>query len=281
MRTTIDLTELVTYSYCPERERRRRFDPNAGLSPLEVKYRSNLRKVLVAFYTEMADGRVMTEAELRRRWSTLWEVPISSLTTRAFAKRSASTLNSLMTDDERMIMRGTKAINKLAERRMNSSISVLVVDEPFSLTVDGLTITGRHDLVFEDHRGQRWIVDWTDQDVKIEPKYYLKHTLLSEGFHRQYGQPAGVLIDYLLTLGDYIEPSVRHPYIQQEQLKEAGALAASVSHQHIYRRIGSWCGKCPYKSACLGVKKDVPPKRPPGRPRKHPLPLAKTVRKSV
>ena len=271
MRTTLDLEELNGYAFCPEFERRRKGDPDAGLSPAEAKYRRTLRKLLVRFYTELADDNLLKESVLRRMWSTMWEIPIAGFQNRSFKKGAAATFNGMLTDDERMILRGVKVINGLAGRQMNKKIAPVIVDEPFSLVLDGITIVGRFDLVFEDEAGHFWIVDWTQEHARFDPKYSFKHTLLAEGFRQQTGRNAGVLVDYLLTLGNLVEGAPRDAGETALQVQEAATIALAIVEDLNFRRIGKWCGSCRYKPDCFGTK-HVQSRQTRNRPRKRSLP---------
>lgn len=270
MRTTVDLDELAVYRDCPERERRRKLDPQAGIAPIEKQYQDRMRGLLVRFYGELLSGNVPTEAELRRSWSRMWEIP-AGMTTRTFNKANASFLNAILSNEERMLARGAAAINQFLARPMHQSIVPVMVDEPFSIQAGKILITGRFDLVFEDKRHNYWIVDWTSQPGRYDTRYDLKHAVLANSFEQKTGRKAGILIDYIRTLGDYIEPSKRTEDEQSKQVLEAVSIAEALAANIHYRRMGPHCQQCPFQASCIGVKV-VQAKRPRGRPRTRPVP---------
>lgn len=264
MRTVISVGELDTFRQCPERERRRKLDTPG--TQIERDYRSRMRTLLVRYYAEMLEGNLLTEAQVRRLWSTLWEVSIQ--TTRQFEKHNASFLNAMMSPEEKMLLRGATVINKITSRRLNGQIRPVVVDEAFSLERGSFTLAGTYDLVFVDRAGTYVIVDWTEWMVKDEKPFELRYAVMLEAFKQTFAHDATILTDYILTLGDYLVPSPRSVGETSRQVDEAFQIARALSLETSYRIVGDHCRQCPYRGPCIGGKLELV-KRPPGRPRKQ------------
>ena len=250
MRSSIDIEEVVTYAACPERERFRKLADSE--SELEKKYKQCVRTILVRYYGELMDGHAMTYNELRRMWSTYWDIPVN-LMNRKVRKDHRSFLNAAMTDEEMMMLKGVKLLEAMSSRRINQEMIPLMVDEPYSLQFDGVSIEGKFDLVFTYPNKNLWISEWS-KVPKTDPKYNLKHAVLMEAFKRTTGKtPTGVLVDYIQVSGDLTFPSYRTPEELAVQVREASQIAKSIQFELYYRRIGAHCRtECPYVNECLG-----------------------------
>jgi hypothetical protein len=247
------IEDLELYRRCPERYRRAQADPLKGLSTLEYQYRQNMRKLLVRFYTNLAEGRVTSEAELRRSWSTLWRTS-PKLETREWDFHTASIVNATMTAEERMVLRGTKSLHRIVERAGTKKIIPQIVDEPYSLTLDsGLVVTGQWDLIYKDSKGAFWLTHWSDAEVKQDTRFALFYPVAALAFEQRYGARPGLLVDYILGIGDYVDPVKRTEKENQLQLSEVAGLAEAFSKELYWRSVGLDCNSCPYKAACLGV----------------------------
>jgi hypothetical protein len=261
----IELRELRDYQLCPEKERRRKLEPTRD-SP-DKQYQNRIRTLLIRYYGELLGGVHLGEKELRRSWSTMWEIPVG-MVSRSMDKSHSSLVSAAMTPEERMILRGADVIHHLVNRTMHVNMNPVIVDEPFSLKVGELTLLGHYDLVFEDARKQFWIVDWTDMPGKYEISLDRRHAVMIEAFRQRTGRMSGVLVDYIRTAGDFVELSGRTTDELARQVEEAHQMAIGLSLDLQYRSIGTHCRECPYKFSCIGVN-TIEAKGPRGRPRGH------------
>lgn len=264
--TTVALDDLLGYRRCPEQLFRLR-DGNPKANPNEVLYTARLRTLLVRFYGELMGQRLMTEKEVRRSWSTMWQIPVG-LFNRTYNTNNASMVNALMTEEEKLLLRGAGVINTfLNNRGLHERISPVIVDEPFSLTLDGITVTGRYDLIFEDRSHHYTIVDWTGEPGRYEHRFDLRYAVMLAAFTQKTGHKASMMIDYIRTMGNYLEKSERTPQELLLQVAEATQIAHALSQDLRYRRPGEDCKSCPFQASCVGVSV-VQAKRAGGRPRK-------------
>ena len=269
MRTIVDLSEIERYSICPEQERRRKLDPMEGIDPLERLYQDRMRAVLIRFYGELLGGRLMSEIELRRSWSHMWDTISVEMKTRHPSKAHTSVVHSMMSVEEQMLLRGASMINKLIARKGNSHMSPVIVDEPFSLKLsDELKIVGRYDLVFEDRYKNYWIVDWTRKPGKYDLRFDISHAILIEALYQRTGKRAGLMVDFICTAGDTLVESKRSPQELVKQVKEAAQIARALTADIYYRSVGDHCNQCPYVASCIGVRV-IESKKARGRPKQH------------
>ena len=280
MRNSVDLSEIKTARICLEKEFRRKAEPNFGIAPIEVAYLEKFRNLLIRFYTELAGGILLTESDLRRAWSTMWDIPV--VTARIYDPQNnshtANVVNRMMTDDERLCLRGASSINKFMARTLHQKIIPVVVDEPFDIVFGDIRVTGRFDLIYQDKGGRYVIVDWTDEPVRYDVKYDLRHAILIRVFQQRFGQPSTVLVDYIRTRNehkDMLELSTRSEDRLKSQLLEVNSLVQVLSKGFRYKSIDDHCKSCVYKNPCLG-ETIVTSKRPKSRPGKRLIPEATT-----
>ena len=256
MRSAISVEEITTYAACPERERRRRLEPDV-LPPMEKRYRSAVRTVLTRYYTELMGGNRMSYNEIRRLWSTFWDVPVT-LISRDVTKNHKSFLQSHFTDEELMLARGIKLLNAMRDRRINGEMDVLIVDEPWTVEFDGVTIEGTFDLVAKYPKGNVWIIEWATSQ-REDYRYNLRHALKLQAYKNMTGKYAtGLLVDLIGVSVDQLISSLRIEEELKRQVREAADIARAIQYELYHRVIGPHCrAQCPYVDSCIGVDKIV------------------------
>jgi CRISPR/Cas system-associated exonuclease Cas4 (RecB family) len=188
---------------------------------------------------------------------------------RSFSKGTSSDLNALMTDPERLLVRGAGVLHKFSERLMHDGIQPVIVDEPFSIELDGITIEGKFDVVFEDRDHRYWIIDWSNKELRYDHQYDRRLAILLAAFSTTTGKvAAGVIVDYIMTFGDFYDFSVRTVDALKDQVLDVTQVAKAITQNIVYKDVGPNCKSCPYKNSCVGIR-IVQQKRPVGRPRRR------------
>ena len=217
-----------------------------------MEFGSCIHKALADFHQERMMGNILTCDQLQERFGYHWTV--RALDNNEIKYKQENSFNSLMEQ-------GKALLQVYQESFTDHEVTVLAIEEPFSFTIDNLSIpiVGVMDLVEEDEQGSIIITDfktaaksYTENDVSKNPQLTLYHIA-----SRYNGYQDRNIIMKLDCLNKTKTPQFKRYYTARDRLDE---IKATRKIQEVWKGIAkgifipndtSWkCTECFYKTAC-------------------------------
>jgi DNA helicase-2/ATP-dependent DNA helicase PcrA len=239
LRTVFSFSELETYLDCPERYRLRHVVGLPAAPHHALVYGSAMHQAVAAFHVSRSNGAPLSEKDLLAVFERAWSPE-------GFLSRE---------HEERRFAAGREALLQFRKEQLASASSVVAVERPFCVELDGVSVRGRIDRLDRTPEGAV-IVDYKSSDIRDQSKADAKSRdslqlrVYAMAYQAEHGTlPSEVRLHFLDSgvVGTAIPDEKR----QEKAKAQLKAAASGIREQKFQPRPDAVsCGYCPYRQVC-------------------------------
>lgn len=238
-RAAFSFSELETYLDCPERYRLRHVVGLPSAPHHALTYGSAMHQAVAAFHISRRAGKPLTAEELLAVFERAWSPE-------GFLSRE---------HEEHRYAAGRAALLSFREAQLNEPDTVVAVERPFTVNIDGINIRGRIDRMDRTAEGTV-IIDYKSSDVHDQDKANarardsLQLQAYAMAFESENGVlPSRVQLHFLETgVVGTASPDPKRLDKAKSQLRSAAAGIRDGKFQP--KPDAMTCGFCPYRQIC-------------------------------
>ncbi len=238
-RAVFSFSELETYLDCPERYRLRHVVGVPAAPHHALTYGSAMHQAVAAFHLSRRAGKPLTEEQLFQVFERAWS-------SEGFLSRE---------HEEHRYAAGRAALTRFRETQLASVDTVVAVERPFTVDLDGVNVRGRMDQIDRTAEGAV-VVDYKSSDVREQAKADAKardslqlqvYALAHESEHGTL--PAKVQLHFLDSgLVGTATPDAKK--LAKAQSRLVGAAIDIREGKFQPKPDAITCGYCPYRQIC-------------------------------
>lgn len=257
----ISINEIHRYLECPSKYRIEFKDGLDYEKEKSVLFREAVHKTISYFFYTAMTGYIPTMAQMKDKWANTWEESSKQndiiqelLSVRlSLAKKSKGHRDPEM---DKYRMQGFEMIYNFYNKNKNNPGTVIAVDTPYRVAIDGVAITGEFELIREivdDTDGKRYIeiVDFktSDNTDLFLVKNDFNLTLASYAFRELFGAVEDRNKYYYLKSGkEMVLSRGEADYARMKAI--VNGVRQGIESEMFYPRQSFMCKSCPVQDIC-------------------------------
>lgn len=256
----ISIEELQTYLDCPAKYL---FEHKYNL-PKEkndrTEYNQAIHKTISYLYFSMLGERLPSAKQMKDKWASIWQEAKGqkgSLKDTLLQDRQPVMTDNRRVRGDKYVVDGMELIHNFYHFNKDKFGIPIAVDQEFRVPINGVTITGKFELVREsiDKSTSNRFIEIVDFKTgsKVTDNFLIQNdlrmTIMAYAFRNLFnGQEDRLVYNYLKT-GE--EVYTRRTEKEFDRMKATiTAVAEGLQNERFYPRQSFMCKSCPFKDAC-------------------------------
>lgn len=268
LNTVYSIEEVFDYIDCPLRHHMKyeKKLPPAILKDTTAKsqiFKDCIKEAIFFYYARMQEKNPASIKELYNKYYTLWLARTNTIEANIFERSLSETQDKIHKERDKYVLNGYSLLQKFYNWNHKKKQSIIAVNHPYEVEIDGIKIKGRFELIREVERQDQpgrilEIVEFKTTKKKPEG-FDLNHDLYSTFMHYAFlytfkASPDKFIVNYLNQ--DKELEITRDANEYKRMLSVLKGFTNSVNTVAPYPKQNFQCNYCPFKEYCDNWKFD-------------------------